>query len=580
MTFKKTMAFVAMAFLWTGSQIPAYLYGGVPPYIYGDIGGVDRWTWFILGYLFALGAVCPFVGSLSDLFGRRYVALFGTLCLIVGNIVTATAHSMNVFIGGMCINGVGAGLNELTALAVTSELAPTRKRGLYVAILVFTILPFCPSVLWGQLISSRGSWRWIGLFCGGWAFIGFVLTLIFYFPPPRPNTAHLSRKESIRRVDFIGGFLSVAGLLLFTMGVQWGGYQYAWGSAHVVATLVLGIILFIAFCVYEWKFARYPMFPREMGKETRNLLLTLWITFVSGMYPPKDLMIMANGKIGMNFFSILLFWPTQSYNVYGHDPLEVGIRNLALGFPILAGACIVLCLLSYTRGRIRELMFVSCIFMTAGSGGMAALNRNNVWLSYLMLVISGLGIGGVVVPASIITNIICPDHLIATIIALTLSIRVLGGAVGYAIYYNVFLEHFKTNVTYYVGGAMVQMGITDKAAITEVIQLTGAGLINIIRELPFVTSDEMWEELVLAGQIAYAKSYPYVYYVSIAFGGITLVACAFLKNIDQYMTDHVAVNYDHESASSLERVHKPVADVPAVHNGNGHTNGASKEVVA
>jgi hypothetical protein len=29
------MAFVAMAFLWTGSQIPAYLYGGVPPLIVG-----------------------------------------------------------------------------------------------------------------------------------------------------------------------------------------------------------------------------------------------------------------------------------------------------------------------------------------------------------------------------------------------------------------------------------------------------------------------------------------------------------------------------------------------------------------
>jgi hypothetical protein len=31
-------------------------------------------------------------------------------------------------------------------------LAPTRKRGKYVAVLVFTIIPFCPSVLWGQLL--------------------------------------------------------------------------------------------------------------------------------------------------------------------------------------------------------------------------------------------------------------------------------------------------------------------------------------------------------------------------------------------------------------------------------------------
>lgn len=32
MTFVKMMALIAMAFLWTGSQIPLYLYGAVPPY--------------------------------------------------------------------------------------------------------------------------------------------------------------------------------------------------------------------------------------------------------------------------------------------------------------------------------------------------------------------------------------------------------------------------------------------------------------------------------------------------------------------------------------------------------------------
>jgi hypothetical protein len=37
---------------------------------------------------------------------------------------------MNTFIAGMAIAGVGAGINELTSLAVTSELAPVKKRGL------------------------------------------------------------------------------------------------------------------------------------------------------------------------------------------------------------------------------------------------------------------------------------------------------------------------------------------------------------------------------------------------------------------------------------------------------------------
>lgn len=361
------MALVAMAFLWTGSQIPLYLYGGVPPFseffaslflcrrliyrpVYGELGGVDRWTWFVLGNLFALGAVCPFVGSLEDLFGRRYIAMAGAVLLIIGNIVTSTAHSMNTFIAGMAIAGAGAGINELTSLAVTAELAPVRKRGLYVSILVFTIIPFCPSVLWSQLIATYASWRYIGLVCGVWAFIGLVLTAVFYHPPPRAMTEGMTRREVLKRVDFIGGFLSIGGLLLFMSGIQWGGYQYKWTSAHVLAPIILGAVMFIAFVFYEMKFAKYPMFPRAIANEPRILLLTLVITFISGS----------------NFFSVLLFWPTQSYNVYGHGAWEVGRRNLCLGFPILAGACIVLVLLSWTKGRIRELMLVSCIFMTAG----------------------------------------------------------------------------------------------------------------------------------------------------------------------------------------------------------------------
>jgi len=98
MTFRRFMSLTAMAFLWTGSQIPVYLYGGVPPYIYGAIGGMDRWTWFIIAHLLALAAICPFVGSLSDLLGRRHLALLGGTFLVAGNIICARAEVMNVFI--------------------------------------------------------------------------------------------------------------------------------------------------------------------------------------------------------------------------------------------------------------------------------------------------------------------------------------------------------------------------------------------------------------------------------------------------------------------------------------------------
>lgn len=448
----------------------------------------------------------------------------------------------------MALAGVGAGINELTALAATSELAPTRKRGKYVAVLIFTIVPFCPSVLWGQLIASKAGWRYCGLLCGIWAAIGLFMTLFFYFPPPRVNSQGLSRKEVISRIDFVGGLLSIAGMILFMAGLQWGGYQYPWKSAHVLVPLILGAVLLIAFGVWEVKVAKYPMFPSRLKQEPRVLALTLVITFISGA----------------NFFSILMFWPTQAFNVYGHDPVGVGIRGIPVGFAILAGACIVLWLLSVFRGHNKELMIVSSILMTAGKsegppaitcirfskaltlagcGSLAVARIDNLYQLYGLLILAGLGIGGIVVPASIITTIICPDDLIATIAALTLAIRVIGGVVGYTAYYNVFIGKFVPNATKYIGGTMaLKLNITNVTLITEAIVLTGASLLEELKMIPGIGNNETaYQMVVAAGQLAYSESYKYVYLASIAFGAISIVAACFLGDISEYMDDHVAV---------------------------------------
>ncbi|KAL4917764.1 fungal trichothecene efflux pump-domain-containing protein [Aspergillus aurantiobrunneus] len=505
MSFRQFMGFTAMAFLWTGSQIPVYLFGGIPPIIYSDIGGADRWVWFVLANLLALAGVCPFVGSLSDLIGRRYVALIGVSLVTIGMIICSTAHTMNTFIAGMAIAGAGAGINELTALAATAEMAPTQKRGKYVAILIFTIAPFAPSVLWAQMIADAGNWRHVGAFCAAWSGLGLIITAVFYFPPPRVNSEGLSRAEIIKRVDFVGGFLSIVGLILFMAGMQWGGYQYDWGSAHVLVPLILGVVLLICFGFWEVYGANYPIFPSRLKQEPRTLGLTLVITFISGA----------------NFFSVIMFWPTQAFNVYGHGPIGVGLRSLPIGFGIMGGACIVLWLLSVLRGHNKELLIASSVLMTAGCGAMAVAEVDNMHKLWGVLAVAGLGIGGIVVPTSIITTIICPDDLIATISALTLSIRVVGGSIGYTIYYNVFINKFTPNAEHYIGGLMVsEYNITDTALIAEAIELTGGSLLEGLRHIPGIAGNHAaYEAVVRAGQIAYAESYKFVYYASIGFGG-------------------------------------------------------------
>jgi len=279
----------------------------------------------------------------------------------------------------------------------------------------------------------------------------------------------------------------------------WLPHQYEWTSVHVLVPLLLGAVFLIAFAIWEVKGAKFPMFPSRLKKEPRIMALTLVITFISGA----------------NFFSVIMFWPTQAFNVYGHDPAGVGIRGIPVGFSILAGACIVLWLLSVFRGHNKELLIVSSILMTAGTsphhlpshthwhnpgcGSLAVARVDNLYQIWGLLILAGLGIGGIVVPASIITTIICPDDLIATVAALTLSIRVIGGAVGYTAYFNVFIQKFVPNAIKYIGGTMaLELGITNKTLIGEAIVLTGASLLEGLKEIPGIAGNETAYNMVVA----------------------------------------------------------------------------------
>lgn len=80
--------------------------------------------------------------------------------------------------------------------------------------------------------------------------------------------------------------------------------QYLWNSVHVLVPFCLGLFLIICFFIWELKFAKYPMAPRKLfSRSKRTMVLTLLITFFSGG----------------NFFVMLLFWPTQVYNMYSES---------------------------------------------------------------------------------------------------------------------------------------------------------------------------------------------------------------------------------------------------------------------
>jgi len=52
---------------------------------------------------------------------------------------------------------------------------------------------------------------------------------------------------------------------------------------------------------------------------------------------------------------------------------------------------------------------------------------------------------------------------------------------------------------------------------------------------------DVWQDLVEAGQRAFEASYPWVYYASIPFGVVSIMASLCVEDISGYMDDHVAV---------------------------------------
>jgi hypothetical protein len=54
--------------------------------------------------------------------------------------------------------------------------------------------------------------------------IALILQVVFYWPPSfrQLHGNERTRMQELKRVDWVGMFLMVAGLLLFLLGISWG----------------------------------------------------------------------------------------------------------------------------------------------------------------------------------------------------------------------------------------------------------------------------------------------------------------------------------------------------------------------
>jgi len=275
-----TMLGLSMAFV-AAEVVPLFLITLFTIIAY-DLKASSYVIWVIVSQFIAIAVVAPFVGTLSDLLGRRIVILVGLACTVVAMILLGTVQNITGILAGQVMAGVGIGIQLLTTVAAATELVPTSKRGATIGYIVCGFLPFAAASLYGQYLASH-SWRWVALLVGIWAIIAFVVLAVFYHPPPRVNSQGLSKREIIRRIDFVGSFLSLAGLVLFLTGLNWGGQTYPWKSVQVISTMVIGGVIIIIFFIWEKFGTQYPMFPMALARSPQPFIAVCILALTSGI---------------------------------------------------------------------------------------------------------------------------------------------------------------------------------------------------------------------------------------------------------------------------------------------------------
>lgn len=79
-----------------------------------------------------------------------------------------------------------------------------------------------------------------------------------------------SKLKQLKTLDWMGIFLFSTGLVVFLIGMNWGGGTYPWKSGHVLGALFAGFFTLVGFCFWEaYSGLEYPLIPMRLFRHIK-----------------------------------------------------------------------------------------------------------------------------------------------------------------------------------------------------------------------------------------------------------------------------------------------------------------------
>lgn len=491
-----------------------------------------------------IGAVAkPFIAKFSDVVSRPYTYILILSFYVIGYIIVASCRTLSAYIVGEVFSAIGGNGLDLLNDIIVGDLTPLEWRGFVSSLLAS---PFIIN-LWiaGPIVQSmlrRNQWRWgYGMFAiimPGIMIPAIVVLIYLDRKAHKLGIVNIASSKAARREarqlaaekgeegphgaivvsapqgpkkpwiqQVREGLTEIDGFGLILLGFGWtllllpfslkSTAEKGWKNPSLIAMMIVGGLLLIAYTFYERFVAKVPSFP---GRFLRNR------TFLMAILIDSFYMIAGNLR-GLYFSSytwIITDWSETEWTYFG------GTLTLALCiFGIVAG------LIQRWTHRYKFLQVFGLCIKIIGIGIMLKGHRatDNVVAMTFTQILVGAGGAFSVVGSRVASQASVPHQDMALTISLLALWSKIGSAIGAAIAAVIWAKYMPRQLR-----AHLPASVTDKQITTFFKN------IKAIRDYPF-------DHPVRQGAItAYQNTLWYLIVPAVSLSFIPLIASLFQTN--------------------------------------------------
>ncbi len=393
-----------------------------------DLHGLNDQAWVTTAYLITSTITVPIYGKLSDLFGRRWLYIFGIVVFIVGSLASSFSGTMFELAGFRAFQGLGAGALMSLPLAIMGDILAPRERakyqGYFLAVfgLSSVIGPLIGGLFAGahQILWITG-WRWVFLINIPIGVIALLMVLAFL---------HLPKFVAANkpRVDWFGAALVVITLVPVLLVAE-EGRTWGWGSWGSILCYVVAGVGLISFILVERVMGLDAIIPLRLFKSRTFSMATILGVLV-----------------GFGMFGALLTLPLYLQIVFGLSPTNSGLASLPLMVGLLIASIGSGQIISRT-GKYRIFPVTGTIVLAAGYLVLTFLTYDKpLWYIFIAMFLIGLGLGQMMQTLTLASqNAVEPTQMgVAT--GASTFFRQIGGTLGVAVLLSVLFAALPGNV--------------------------------------------------------------------------------------------------------------------------------------